>query len=76
MPEWLSKLLHHEGPRVHAFVTIAACVTLCIATMALAGAAASGKQVQVELAAVVGALSGLVGYVYGKGKAATVEAPK
>lgn len=70
MPEWLNKLLHPDGPRVHAFVTIAACVTLCSATLILVGAASAGKVVQVELTAVVAALSGLVGYVYGKGKAA------
>lgn len=77
MPEWLNRLLHPDGPRVHAFVTIAACVTLCLATLLLSGAAARGRAVQVELTGVVAALSALVGYVYGRGKAAAAqEGPK
>lgn len=71
----LTDLLTRGGRRTHAAVTLMACSCLCLSLLILSLAAYLGRQVQVEIAAVVSALSGLVGWVYKVGKHAGASVP-
>lgn len=74
-PGLIRRLLGEGNERVHAAVILVSTVTLCACALVLAGAAAAGKQVSVEFAAAVGAVSGLAGWAYGKAKQVGAAAP-
>lgn len=74
-PGLIRRLLGEGNERVHAAVILVSCVTLCACALVLAGAASAGRQVSVEFAAAVGAVSGLAGWAYGKAKQVGVAAP-
>ena len=70
---WL-RLLGPGNERMHAAVIAATTLTLCACALVLVGTIAAGKTVPAEFATAVGAVSGLAGWAYGRGKKAEASA--
>ena len=67
-------LVNPGGPRVHAWVTLCACASLCLALNILAVAALCKRSVAGEISTVSLGLSALIGWVYKTGKSVEASA--
>lgn len=71
--KWAKDLVGSGDPRVHAVIALVIVATLCRCAILLCRAAYSGRNVDVALTVVVGALTTIVTIIYNIGKKA--EAP-